>query len=311
MITCLKIAGALAMQGTGFAANFTTGDIFASIGEGRVAWYRPDGTLVQILNNGLGGVTGGSSFDSAGNLFVTDTGVSSVSRFDTNGNLLGTFGSGYNANPESIVFNGAGDAFVGQLNVTRQILEFDAGGNLLQSFSPAVQNQGTNWLDISSDQHTLYYTSAGNTIKRFDTATNSQLADFATGLPGEAYALRILADGSVLVADSQSVLHLDSAGHVIQTYTPATAGALIALNLDPDGASFWTGDNYTGKLYKVNISSGSIEETITTGSGDLLGVSVFAGTTVAATPEPGQLALALLLCALLSVACRWRNPSNE
>ena len=39
-------------------------------------------------------------------------------------------------------------------------------------------------------------------MKQFDVCTNTQLADFATGLPDIAYAHRILSDGTVLVADT-------------------------------------------------------------------------------------------------------------
>ena len=40
-------------------------------------------------------------------------------------------------------------------------------------------------------------------VKRFNVCTDTQLSDFATGLPGPAaFALRLLPDGGALVADT-------------------------------------------------------------------------------------------------------------
>lgn len=313
--TSVVIAGLLLTSGTGFAASFMTGDIFASVSSGLVNWYRADGSFVQALNTGLGGFTTGSASDADGNLYVTDFSVNNVSKFDTSGTLLGTFGSGYNAAPESILFDATGNVFVGQADGTHHVLQFNAAGTLLNTFAPAIEDRGTDWIDLAADQHTLYYTSEGTTIKRFDTATNTQLADFATGFTGKAaYALRILSDGGVLVADTQRVLRLDSAGTVIQTYTPTNGtGTLFALNLDPDGTSFWTGDADTGILYKVNISTGAVEQTLNTGAGGnaLFGVSVFREITAATVPEPRQVALALVLCGLLVVVHRLRKAAKQ
>src|ERR1051325_11106549 len=90
----------------------------------------------------------------------------------------------------------------------------------------------------------MFYTSEGNFIHRFDVSANSQLSNFnPTPLPGSnAYAFRIVpSDGGILVADTENILRLDSTGNVVQTYDAPGKDFWFALNLDPDGKSFWSG----------------------------------------------------------------------
>ena len=133
-----------------------------------------------------------------------------------------------------------------------------------------IESRGSDWVELAADQHTLYYTSEGHTVKRYDLATRKQLPDFATGLPGdEAFQLRLLPDGSVLVADNQSILHLDSAGKIIQTYGYAPDNQWFALTLAPDGKSFWSaqqgageggGGAGNGTVARFDIASGKLLE---------------------------------------------------
>jgi len=61
-----------------------------------------------------------------------------------------------------------------------------------------------------------------------------------------------------LVADTTDIVRLDAAGNHIQTYTFPGTHALFALNLDPDGTSFWTADLPSGMVFKTDIASGTI-----------------------------------------------------
>jgi hypothetical protein len=105
----------------------------------------------------------------------------------------------------------------------------------------------------------MHYTSEGKRVKAFNVCTNTQLPDFATGLPGaNAFAHRILPDGGELVADSDRVVRLSSSGAVVKTYTPSTfENTLFALNRDPDGTSFWTADLISGDVFRFDIASGA------------------------------------------------------
>src|ERR1051325_9284996 len=107
----------------------------------------------------------------------------------------------------------------------------------------------------------MFYTSEGEEVKRFDLVNNVQLTDFNVGeMPGtHAYALRINpADGDVFVADSEVIARLDTAGNVIQTYDAPNLDNWFALNLDPDGTSFWSADLTTGDVFKFDIASGEV-----------------------------------------------------
>ena len=211
--------------GPALAVTFQSGDVFASVNNGEVQVYRA-GVLIQTLNTGQGGFTTGSTTDAAGNFYVTNFSANSVSKFDPSGVGLGIAASGFNT-PESIVFAQNGTAYVSQV-----------GGTSIATFTNpnAVPNgQRSDWIDLAANQTTILYTNEGNTIFATTTA-GAPLTPFATALPGsDAFALRILADGSVLVADSQFALHLDSLGNIIKTYTVANVQSLFALNINPDG----------------------------------------------------------------------------
>ncbi len=259
--------------------SFPTGDVFASVGNGVVDVYSSAGALLQTLDTGLGaGVfTTGSAFDTSGNFYVTDFNANQVTEFNSSGTLVGEFAA-TGSDDESIVRDASGNFYVGQAG-TNQILKLNSTGATVASFTATTQDRGTDWVDLAGDQHTLYYTSEGNSILRFDTATNTQLSDFATGLTGSAaYALRILGNGDVLVADSNSVVRFNSAGTLVQTYTNTSFGdtgaGLFALNIDSSGTSFWTGDFANGKIFNVDIATGKLLSTIDTGSSALFGLSV-------------------------------------
>ena len=172
---------------------YTTGDVFVSVSNGLVKEFKPNGTLVQTLNTGNGNdETTGSAFDASGNLYVATFSGNTVAKFDSTGNLVTrSFATGFNSDPESISFTRLGNLFVGEADGLRQINEFDANGTNVASFSPnTVPGRGTDWIDCACDQHTIYYTSEGNTIRRFDTQSNMQLPDFNTSpLPGQAAGL--------------------------------------------------------------------------------------------------------------------------
>jgi hypothetical protein len=288
VVCCLAGVGGQVAQAQS-PPKFQTGDVFAGVGNGQINWYHNTGdgfTLVMTLSVGNANTFDtGMAFDAAGNLYATNFSIPSVSKFDTSGNLLGTFGAGYNTSPESIRFDSAGNAYVGQADGTHQILKFDSNGNPLAAFSPATEDRGTDWIELAADQKTIFYTSEGNSIKRFDTTgTGTQLPDFATGLPGlHAFALRILPNGNVLVANSTVALQLDTQGNIIHTYQPsASATSLFSLNLDPDGKHFWVGDLFTGTIWQIRIADAGtiVDQIINTGVTDqsfsvLGGVVVF------------------------------------
>lgn len=271
----------------GAALPFQTGDVFAGVGNGQIKHFRADGTFVQTLNTGAGGTDDtGMAFDAAGNLYATAFQNNNVYKFDQKGNRVGSFGSGYNQDPESIVFDKNGNAYVGQADGSKQVLKFNSAGTLIDTYSPQIEDRGTDWIDLAADQCTLHYTSEGSSIKRYNICTKAQLPDFATGLSSPCYAHRIRPNFEVLVACTTRIYRLNSAGRVMQTYTIPGTSVLFALNLDSDNKTFWTGDLPGGWVFRIDIATGKIVTQFNTQSQSLAGLTIAGEITAAVTAPP-------------------------
>jgi hypothetical protein len=244
-------------------APYTVGDVFVGVGMGFIKHFSPAGVLLDTLNTGTGcGEDLGMAFKSTNHLIATAAfgvcfGAGQVVEFDDMGNLIGPFGSGYSDSTESVVFDASGNVYVGQPDGTMALKKFDSTGTFLTDFFPAPQSRGTDWNDLAADQCTMFYTSEGDAIKRFDVCTNTQLADFASSAAFPKYALRIRSNGEVLVAATSVLERYSAAGVLMQTYAfPGTLS--FAMNLDPDGVHFWTADYFTGTVYEYDIATGAI-----------------------------------------------------
>ncbi|MBI3788419.1 MAG: hypothetical protein HY276_09205 [Ignavibacteriales bacterium] len=272
---------------------FNDGDVIVAVGNGQAQWRRSNGELYRTLTTVADRETAGMAFDRTNRkLYVTNFRGDTVSIFDSGGELIGPFGSGYNQHPESILFDRAGYIYVGQPDGNKNILKFDPLGNLLAQFSVATERRGTDWIDLASDQCTMFYTSEGFRIRRYDLCTKTQLLDFTAELHSPAYALRLLSGGGLLVADAQDIHRLDASGKIIKTYDAPGQNEWFALNLDPDGRSFWSADLTTSEIYKFDLISGE----------PLLHFNAGQGTTVGGLAVIGEFTIALGAC-----ECSW-NP---
>jgi len=270
---------------------YNVGDVFAGVGTGRIKHFDNTGVLLDTLNTGTGSSEDtGMAFDAAGNLYSTEFSVGTMSKFDNMGNLLvNPWGGPFSTHPESVVVDAAGNLYSGEVDGANMLRKWDPAGNPLGTWSPATESRGIDWIDLAADQTTMFYTSEGWFIKRFDVGTNTQLADFnAAPLPSRpAYALRIRSNGEVLVAATSDVHRLNAAGAVIQSYPTANyneTSFFFALNLDPDGTSFWTAGYHSGQIYRIDIITGNL---ITTFNGGILGPSL-AGLAIYGEPTVGQ-----------------------
>ena len=246
--------------------TFARGDVFVSIEPGPVHWYLPNGTLRQQLVSTVTGTGEGLAFDPSGNLYVTrwcvDPGCMSTGntteKFNTLGISMGAVGTGYNCSPHALAFRQDGTAFVGQAGCTGDVLRFAPGMVNPDAFDVQTENQGSFWVDLAPDGCTVFYTSMGPNVKRYDTCTGTQLADFNSApLPGGVtHDVRVLSDGGVLVASGDVVARLNAAGAVVQTYAAAENTLWAGLDLAGDG-TFWAANYRTSNIHHFNIDTGA------------------------------------------------------
>ena len=298
------LAIAVALAGSGVLISllhaqtppeWKVGDVFVAIGGGKYeVWPNSGGTTpkqtIQIANTDE---TAGCWFDSQFNLYTADFDNTRVIRHQlavphNQDVFANTNAEANNGHSQSIVMAVNGDVFVGNAGggtQVKSILRYRSDGVFLQKYLPATDGGGINWMDLATDQRTMFYTSLGRKIKRFNVAgTGSPLSDFAT-LPGSgnsnvAHAIRLLppfdanASGGLLVADKAVIRKVNGSG--ASTYDAAGEDDWQSLNLDPDGITFWAGGFTTGKLYRFNIASGAqVGSAIqTAGANALMGICV-------------------------------------
>ncbi len=281
---------------------FQSDDVFASVGFGGVNVYDSSGNqLNSLVDNSGANITAGSAFDSSGNFYVTDTDTGDISEYAPDGTLMAApFATGLDR-PLSLAFDSSGNLYVGQ-QATPYIAVFNSAGQRQGDIGPVTtEHQGVDWIDLSSDECTFYYTTESTDILTYNMCTHTQGPNFNVDpLPDadpvtadqpndRAYGLKILENNDVLVADTNDVVLLDPHGNVLTTYPcsglPGCQGGLFAMAIDPSGTSFWTGDEISGYVWQVNIDTGQVMQTINTNAGLLYGLSVDNEINVA-TPTP-------------------------
>jgi hypothetical protein len=223
-----------------------------------------------LTSGGTDSQAKGMGFDTSGELLVTHyygTGFSGndIAKYDPAGNLIGMFGSGYDCNPASIVFDNSGNAYVGHADCSGNILKFDPLGNLLARYDVAIENRGSSHIILDPNQCTMYYTSEGPNVKRFNVCTNSQMPDFNTAsLPDAgngAQQFSRLPDGGMLVANFSVIARLDAAGNLVGTYdAPGDTHCWLGMSLDPDGTSFWASNWCSSFATRFNMTTGTVIE---------------------------------------------------
>jgi len=257
------------------AQPFAHGQVFLSTGSGMVFVLDPStGGVVQVLNSNALNLTGtghGMTFDTVGNLFVTND-QSAIEVFSSQApeppTLFGTGNCPCDRLPFSVFLDPLNHVFVGESfdlgNSVPTLLQFPAGAGANTSasatFFPAWESSSAPplWTELLDTSDTIAYTLGTRTVKSFDFGEGAQHPDIATNMHG-AFALRELPDGTILVADTDRIARVTQSGNVTQTYTVPGVSALFEnLNLDPDGVTFWTNDELTGIVYRINISSGAV-----------------------------------------------------
>lgn len=265
----------LSFQVHAFHISYEPGDVFVSLEPGPIQWRSPDGTLRSVLAPTVTGTGEGMAFDASGNLYVTRWCVDSmcttgnaVEMYNVLGASMGRVGRTFNCNPHTIVFDAAGSAYIGQAGCRQTILKSVPSEIWDTEFTVAPDNYGVFWMDLAADGCTMFYTSFGPNVKRFDVCTSTQLPDFnAAALPGGmAQDVRVLLDGGVLVSSGQVIARLDDSGVLTRTYEVPGEGALWAgLDLVGDG-TFWAGNYFSSNVHKFDLAEGTRLASFNTGT---------------------------------------------
>lgn len=138
------------------------------------------------------------------------------------------------------------------------------------SFDVHAGWQGSDWIDLSTDQRTLFYTSEYGVIYRYDTGPgvpdgSRQLAPFATlpqgrGIVNTLYAIRILppgdGSGGVIVAGPAGLLRIAADGRIVNYFDVPGEDAFFAVTLSPDGRTLWSASMSSGRVYRWDVASG-------------------------------------------------------
>lgn len=252
---------------SGLVRSFAPGDVLVSLRTGEVQWRGRDGSLVGILVNVVPGKAEGMGFDAAGNLYVShycaDASAcvvgNAVEKFSPQGISLGGFGSGYDCNPYAFAFDRLGHVYVGQADCTGDVRQLDLSGAFRTAFDVAAEGRGSARIDLAADGCTLFYTSQGPNVKRYDLCSRRQLPDFNVAPVPGGYtgSLRILPDGGVLVATSNDISRLDSGGHLVRIYDlPGEPDLWIGLDLVGDG-TFWASNYGSSNVYRFDLATGA------------------------------------------------------
>jgi hypothetical protein len=271
----------------GEESAWRVGDVFLAVGDGTYHVFDRAGRFKEAIEDELGGYTTDCGFaPSLDKLYTLNYTRSKVVVYDDDGEhaILQTIDpreTSPDGHSGAIVFAADGGFYVGHPDGDRRVHKYDEAGMLLATYRVQTEGRrGTNWIDLSADQQTLFYTSAGRVIQRFDTGSNTQLSDFAE-LPGEGHAeaIRLLppgdGSGGLLVADGAHIKRLDATGDVIQRYDAPERDSWFAINLDPDGQSFWATDQETDQVARFDLDTGSLRQSFAAGPGEtVFGVCV-------------------------------------
>ncbi len=272
------------------SAPLQRGDILVGIDSARIRHYDSLGNYLGDLQMPIQDTTlaqhkiTGMMTDWDGNLLATLFQDNRVGKFSSDGEYLGYFDGEQRFHPESMTKNLAGNFYVGvaDYGFIGAMYEYNENGALQETWGMPAEYRGADWIELSKNQKTVYYTSEGNWIIKRDLLNNR--ASLLAILPGSvsvAYTVRELPTMEVIaVSDTikeddsfQSfVYRVDKNGNILHRYdAPDTTSVFFALTLGLDGTSFWVDDYYGGFVYKYDIATGNILDTIDVGADGYFG----------------------------------------
>ena len=272
------------------------GDVFVSFekqGMGFVRHYDSNMNLLETLNTGYIFFATGMAFDGNGDLFVTNFNAPFISRFShVDGSALPPWSTG-RLGHEDILFDGDCNAWVSNTGRGGGLDKFSSSGAPLGTYIPG---QRTDWIDLASDQRTMFYTHEGqgsDAVLRADVSSfpGTLLTDFVTLPSGPnrvGYAVKFLPDGGILVADREDILRYTSTGQFVRSYDAPGHDDFFGMCLGLGGTSVWAVDLVQQDIVNIDLGTGVATITPMNDNTVFMGSVIVAGgyRAAACTPTP-------------------------
>lgn len=229
----------------------------------------------QITSAPVGGHVGyfkgplGVAVDANGNIFVADQGNNRIQKFDSNGNLVTTWGSNGQGPGQFSWVNGvAVDTSTGNVYVldpgNGRIQEFNNSGAFIRQWNQPADGWWITGIDVRNGR--VYVVDQNNTFEVYDLSGNFI---FETGADDLSFPNGITADpaGNIYLADSGNnrVVKYDSAGNYVSNFSTGGVSG-IGIALDQTG-NFYLSDQFDGTVEKFDSSGNHLTQLGTPGSG--------------------------------------------
>jgi len=201
----------------------------------------------------------GIAIDASGNIYVTNSGNNTISKYNAGGTYLGTFGTGATLSlPKDLVFDSSGNAYVLNLGATPgtgSVFKYNSAG----AYQSTVLS-GLNYaLGITIDKSdNIYIADQGaTTVKKYSTAGALLLSLPTTNL-NVPLGVAVDASGNIYVLNNGwgNVTKYNSAGTFQSIFLNGFASAQ-AITIDGAG-NFYISDNATTNTVYVYSSGGTL-----------------------------------------------------
>jgi hypothetical protein len=265
ILTLVAIAASFPAQATLQRGDLVVlSEYVGTIGETyphEVRLYR-NGAFVQWIETASGGLDSALVCDREG-AYIADGGF--IQHFNTNGDRA-LFGA-VHLYPKSLALDREGKMYVSGIDFSdTALMELNAAGEFLRDYAEwRTSGDRAPEIDLSDDQCTLLGREPGSpVIKSINVCTGQRLPDFVPQLPamGVSGALRILPDGSLLIANSDAVYRVARSGAILRRYAVTGSVNWMTIAVDPAATTFWAGalDSYWGAVlvYEFNVETGAV-----------------------------------------------------
>jgi sugar lactone lactonase YvrE len=210
---------------------------------------------------GVGASPYGMAVDTSGNLWVCNSGGTTVSKLGPDGTLLATYPVGASA-PFAIAFDGSGNAWITTYTTPGNVVRMAPDGTILGTTSV-----GTNPVGIEFDPSGNAWVSnyGDNTVSKL-TPTGAFIANYSIGVnPSQASGLAIDSSGNVWVGiyNRARVVKLAPNGSTLGTFVVGNNPASLAFDA---GGNLWVTMEGDNRLYKM-ASDGTVMANYAAGTG--------------------------------------------